>query len=171
VRKEEVDLSGLTLAQWTAALSERAPVPAGGALACVTAAGAAALASKVARLRGFSSLQLSELARSFLRAAEEDGENYAKAVTLGGEAKDACLDADREHLERAVEFLENLAELFPDLPSPLAADVAAAGRLGRAAARTLLVNLAVNASQWSERSAAGAIAEKLEELKARLEAV
>jgi hypothetical protein len=124
-------------------------VPAGGSLALVTLAGAAALAAKVERLGGGYPTELADLSAFFLDAAEEDAAAYA-ASSGGADARLRCLDAGLVHLEAALELLDRVGALFEGLPPHLSADVAAAGRLARASAQTLLVNVAVNSSQWSE---------------------
>lgn len=163
-------LSTLTLEAWARALAGPDPVPAGGALALVTLAGAAALGAKLAAIGGRDPAALSEVAGFFLEAAEEDAATYA-ATLAGGEAKLSCVDAGLHHLEAALEALERLQGLFDGLPPHLSADVAAAARLARASAQTLLVNLAVNASQWGD-CLAGPVFDRmlqdLGELKSRL---
>jgi hypothetical protein len=163
-------LSELPLAAWVETLAGRAPVPAGGALALATLAGAAALASKMARLAQADGRPFRESAHFFLRAAEEDGESYAEALARRKDAADRCLDRGMEHLERAVSFVEEVGTTFGEMAAHLKADVAAAAGLGRASARVLLVNLAVNVSQWSREAGNAAEASaRLEDLRERLE--
>jgi formiminotetrahydrofolate cyclodeaminase len=143
------EFAHLTLLDWVAALESRAPVPAGGALALVTLAGAAALAGKVLRIRQREASAYEGLSRLFLFAAGEDGDSYGAAKREGPAGMFRCLQAGLHHLETAVNLLEALGESFEDLPPGLAADMAASGRLAHAAAQTLLVNLAVNLAEWT----------------------
>ena len=162
-------LSDHTFEEWIEALARRSPTPAGGALALVSLAGAAALAAKVARLTGMGAEPFDTMARAFLEGATRDGESYAAAVRGGLAEVRACLSLGLEHLRSAVAFLESLGPLFSGLEPGLAADVAAAERIGRAAAQTCLVNLAVNLSAWSAAvDKAGELAVALKELRARL---
>lgn len=163
-------LRELPLGGWIEALLGNAPVPAGGALALTTLAGAAALTGKMARLRRIDDRFFSRLAEYFLSASEEDASNYAAALAGSEGALEHCLSVGAEHLERAVTFLEEVESAFPELPPAIAADVAAASGLGRAAARILLVNLAVNLSAWDAAANAAAISALLQELKGRLQA-
>lgn len=160
-----------TLGAWVDALARRDPVPAGGALALATLAGAAALAAKAARLSGRSPRPWEARAAALLREAERDGELYLRAVRGGAEAVQASLDASLEALEKAVGVIEDLAPLFSGVSPALAPDVAAAERLARAGAQTLAVNLAANLSAWAGRAPGlPAAAERWSGLRARLEA-
>jgi len=160
-----------TLGAWVRALARRDPVPAGGALALATLAGAAALAAKAARLSGRSPGAWEARAEDLLGEAERDGELYLRAVRGGPEGIQASLDASLEALEKAVGVVEDLAPLFTGVSPALAADVAAAERLARAGAQTLSVNLAANLSAWAGRaSGLPEAAERWAELRARLEA-
>ncbi len=141
-----------TLEEWIRALAVGTPTPAGGALALVSLAGAAALAAKVARLSGRDPTELEGLAGAFLKGAERDGAAYSAAVRGGADEVRACLSLTAGHVESALRLLELLAPLFDGLPASLAADVAAAERVSRAAARTCLMNLAVNLSEWAGRA-------------------
>lgn len=165
-------LASLSLAQWASSLAGPDPLPAGGALALVTLSGAAALGGKMAGIGGSDPQPLGDLAGFFLCAAEEDVARYA-AARGGGEAELSCLQAGLGHLRAALEALGLLSDLFDGLPAHLSADVAAAARLTRASAQTLVVNLAVNASQWSDslpRPELDRVLHEMGELKARLEA-
>jgi formiminotetrahydrofolate cyclodeaminase len=165
-------LTDRSLKSWIEALSHSVPVPAGGALALVTLAGSAALAAKVARIAGNGPGLYDRWAWGFLEAAQQDGEAYLAA--RHGTVADVrgCLALTTEHLEQAVELLESLAPLFEGLSPALKADAAAAERAARASACTLLVNLAVNLSQWTdEYPDLGESASNLAALKARLESV
>jgi formiminotetrahydrofolate cyclodeaminase len=162
-------LSDHTLEEWIQVLARRSPTPAGGALALVSLAGAAALSAKMARLGGQRTESFESLARAFLEGAARDGESYSAAARGGAAEKRACLSLTLEHLRSAVAFLESLGPLFSGAEPDLAADVAAAERIGRAAAETCLVNLAVNLSVWSEAAGGGAeFAAALQELRERL---
>jgi hypothetical protein len=163
-------LTDRTLRTWIDALSRETPVPAGGALALVTLAGSAALAAKVARLTGRDPDPYDHWAEGFLAGAERDGEAYLAA--RNGSAADvrACLALSVGHLESAVSFLESIEALFAGLSPALKADAAATERGGRASARTLLVNLAVNLSEWSERlPGLDQVASSLADLRRRLQ--
>jgi formiminotetrahydrofolate cyclodeaminase len=163
-------LTDRPLRNWIDALARETPVPAGGALALVTLAGSAALAAKVARLTGRDPDLYDHWAEGFLKGAERDGEAYLAA--RNGSAADirACLGLSVEQLESAVSFLESLEALFEGLSPALKADAAAAERGGRASARTLLVNLAVNLAEWSERvPGLDQVASSLADLQRRLQ--
>lgn len=131
------------------ALAGRAPLPAGGALALVTLSGTAALGAKMAGLGGIGTKPLEDLSAALLRAAEQDTAAYAAALT-GGAARLRCLEEGLCHLALALDALDRLGALFDGLPPHQSADVAAAARLARAGAQTLLVNLAVNLDEWSD---------------------
>ncbi len=160
-----------TLGAWVHALARRDPVPAGGALALATLAGAAALAAKAARLSGRPPGPWEERAAEFLREAKRDGELYLQAVRGGAGGIQASLDASLEALEKAVGAIEDLAPLFSGVSPALAADVAAVERLARAGAQILSVNLAANLSGWAGRAPGLPVAaERWTGLRARLEA-
>ena len=163
-------LAEMTLEGWIRALARETPTPAGGALALATLAGAAALCAKVAGLAGRPPGRLEGLAIAFLEGAERDGALYLAAVRGGNAEEAACLRAGGEDLERALDLLDEIGGLFAGLATSLAADVAAAERMSRAAARTLLVNLAVNLSEWSgSLPGSGRFAATLETLRGRLD--
>jgi hypothetical protein len=173
VREQETmkDLQNWSLAEWIGALARRDPVPAGGALALATLAGAAGLAAKAARLSGRPSRGWEDRARRFLAEAERDGPLYAAAARGGADAAKASLGATLDALEEAVCFLEDLAPLFGGLGPALAADAAAAERLARAGAQTLSLNLAANLSAWAARGPDfGTEAQRWLALRDRLEA-
>lgn len=160
-----------TMGAWVRALARQDPVPAGGALALATLAGAAALAAKAARLGGGPTERWEARAKDFLREADRDGALYLQAVRMGEEGVRACLEAGLEALEKAVGALEDLGDLFAGLSPALAADVAAAERLARAGAQTLSLNLAANLSAWAGCDAGLAgFAPRWAGLRARLEA-
>lgn len=164
-------MSGWTVEEWLHALGHRKPTPAGGALALMTLAGAAALAAKIARLAGRDPAAFDAWTGTFFAGAEGDGEAYRAAVREGAEGVGRCLGLGVDQATEAVGFLEALGPLFPALSPGLRADVAAAERLGRAAAQTLLVNLAVNLQAWAGRAdGLDSVAASLEALRARLEA-
>lgn len=164
------DLRNCTLEEWVRALARRDPVPAGGALALATLAGAAALAAKAARLSGDPSQGWEDRAGRFLAEAERDGPLYAAAARGGADAARASLGATLDALEEAVSLLEDLAPLFGGLGPSLAADAAAAERLARAGAHTLFLNLAANLSAWGARGPdVGAEAQRWLALQDRLE--
>ncbi len=167
-REKGLSLAQNTLAEWTRDLAGPRPTPAGGALALVSLAGAAALATKLARLLNEETRDLEEHAPWFLAAAEEDTTAYRRA-SRGGEGRRRCLEAQRDHLERALGLLDRVDGLFEKAPPALAADVTAAERIARAAARGLLLNLAVNLALWAdETDGLEPIAAELEGLRARL---
>lgn len=138
----------MTLADWISALAGPHPTPAGGALSLVSVAGASALGAKIARALHKPGEDLEELAAGLLAAALEDAEAYRKASRNVG-ARRRCLEIQVRHLERSIAVLDRLGALFPDAPPELAADVTAGERIARAAARGLLLNLAVNLSAWA----------------------
>lgn len=144
-------LGDQTLLAWVSALGGRGATPAGGALALVTLAGAAALAGKIVSIAGNDVGPLGALACSFVRAADEDGAAYERARKGGVTEACACLETELARLEQAVELLATIGTHFDGLRPELAADLAAAGRLARAAAQTLVTNWAVNLAQWAER--------------------
>lgn len=159
-------LSSLSLEDWLSALAGPRALPAGGALALVTLAGASALAAKVLGRCGGDAVALEAIADRFLAAAEEDAEGYARAAREGGGALSACLAVGIDHLEDSLSLAEVLGEAFGGVPAALAADLAAAEGLARASARALLVNLAVNLSEWSD---ALGDAPELESLRGRMD--
>lgn len=164
------DLRNCTLGEWVWALARRDPVPAGGALALATLAGASALAAKAARLSGQPSQGWEDRAEGFLSEAERDGPLYAEAARGDADAARTSLEATLGALEEAVSLLEDLAPLFGGLDPSLAADAAAAERLARAGAQTLSLNLAANLSAWSPRDPdLGALARLWHALRDRLE--
>lgn len=171
---EELGLEDLrlwSLGAWIHALARRDPVPAGGALALATLAGASALAAKTARLSGRPSERWEERAGNLLSEASRDGELYAHAVRGGSAEVRASLEATLGALEEAVCLLQELAPLFSGVGPALAADAAAAERLARAGARTLSVNLAANLEAWAERAPGlDELARRWAELRDRLEA-
>lgn len=165
------DLTSCTLGEWVWALARRDPVPAGGALALATLAGAAALAGKAARLSGHPARAWEERAGRFLAEAERDGPLYAAAARGDAEAARASVEATLGALEQAVTLLEDLAPLFDGLSPALAADAAAAERLARAGAQTLSLNLAANLSAWAARDPGlDGLAARWREVRGRLEA-
>ncbi len=158
------------LGPWIEALARRRPTPAGGALALVTLSGAAALVAKVSAIGGRPSGGFERLAADFLEAARLDAALYPRADAGPDEVR-AALEAEAAHLERGVEFLGALGEVFAGLPEALAADVAAGERLSRAACRTLLANLAVNLGRWCGRvDGLDGVAESVRRLRGELEA-
>lgn len=162
--------AGLSLEEWTALLASREPVPAGGALSLVTLASVAALAAKIVRLRGLDPLLFETAAPLFLQRADEDADAYRKATRERGGAEENCMEVGFGHLEAALRFLEALSDRFSGFPPTLAADLAACGRLARASADTLLLNLAVNLSAWTDRLERGdEMARRLDALRSRLE--
>ncbi len=164
------DVEEWHLGPWIEALARRRPTPAGGSLALVTLAGAAALTAKVSAIAGRPPAGFEGLAEGFLEAARLDAALYPRS-DAGPDAVRATLDAEAAHLERGVEFLRALGEVFPGLPEALAADVAAGERLSRAACRTLLANLAVNVGRWSETvDGLDGVVERLRRLRGELEA-
>lgn len=129
-------LAEYSLTQWVEALAGRRPTPAGGALAFVTLAGAAALAGKLARLTRADPCPWETRAARLLSLAEEDGEGY-----LRGEPP----EAEIRRLEEALDLLAGLASLAEAGLSPaLAADLAASRRLAHAAVGALCANLRHN---------------------------
>jgi len=157
------------LGHWIEALARGRPTPAGGSLALVTLAGAAALAAKVSAIAGLPAAGFEALAADFLGAARRDAALYPRADAGPDEVR-AALEREAVHLERGVEFLGVLGDVFPGLPEVLAADVAAGERLSRAACRTLLANLAVNLGRWSgEVDGLEGLARSLRRLREELE--
>jgi len=145
------DFDTWSLGDWLHALARQDPTPAGGALALVTLAGTAALAAKAARLAAVPAAGFEAAAHHFLKAAEVDSELFVEAARGEPEALRKSLQASLDDLSSATEFLEELGPLFPKLNPGLEADLSAAERLARAAARTLSVNVAVNLSSWTGR--------------------
>lgn len=165
-------LASSSLRTWIDALSRKEPTPAGGALALITLAGSAALVAKVARLSGREPVRFERMADGFLEAAESDSRTYREACRAGDAAMRDCLELGLRHLSEAVEFLESVATVFEGLSPALSADVAAAERAGRASARTLFVNLAVNVSEWSSvKDGLETVTSELRRLSVRLEEI
>ncbi len=158
------------LGDWIAALAGSSPTPAGGALALVTLAGAAALAAKLARLAGdHDPDRHRERADRFLRAAGDDARGYGPAARRGGAAARAFLGQGLAQAEAAVALLDDLAGLGPRVPAPARPDVTAAAGLAREGARVLVANLRANLDAWAPRLApAGPLAERVAGLEARL---
>jgi hypothetical protein len=168
-RRGGTDVEHWDLGNWIEALARRRPTPAGGSLALVTLAGAAALTAKVSAIAGGPPGGFERLAADFLEAARLDAALYPRADARP-EAVRAALEGEVAHLERGVEFLGALGEVFAGLPEALVPDVAAGERLSRAACRTLLANLAVNLGRWSGRvDGLDGVAESVRRLRGELE--
>jgi formiminotetrahydrofolate cyclodeaminase len=166
------NLSELTLLGWVSALGGKTPVPAGGALSLVTLSGASSLAEKVVRNLGRDSSALEGLSLLFLLAASEDAASYAAARKEGPDAARRCLETGLRHLETTLDLLGVLSVSFDEIPPPLVADMAAAGRLARASAETLIANLAVNLTEWERNLGPGdaeSIRQRLSAIKLRLD--
>ncbi len=143
------------LGEWLEALASPAPTPAGGALAFVTLAGAAALAAKAARAGGGAPGRFVTWMRTFLAGAAEDARGYPEAAAGPPEARVRFLVQGLERLEGAVDFAEELAELAARVRGGLGPDVAAAARLAREAVGVLAQNLAYNLEAWAVGGAWG----------------
>ena len=141
----------LRLDEWIERLGGEAPTPAGGALALVTLAGAAALVGKVARLAGVGPERLVGLARGLLAAAEEDARGYPRARSGGGAPARAFLARGADRVEQALEIVRAAGELRGRVAPDVAADLGAAEGLARQAAEVLLANLEVNLAAWAGR--------------------
>ncbi len=144
-------MHSLRLDEWIESLGGEAPTPAGGALALVTLAGAAALTGKVARLAGRAPDRLLGLARGLLAAADEDTRGYPRARCGGGAPARAFLSRGADRVEEALEIVRAAGELRPRVGPDVAADLEAAEGLARQAAEVLLTNLEVNLSAWAGR--------------------
>ena len=140
---------------WLEALASPAPTPAGGALAFVTLAGAAALAAKAARAGGGAPGRFVAWIRVFLEGAVEDAGGYAEAASGPPEARMRFLAQGLERLEGAAAFVDELGELAARVRGALGPDVVAAGRLAREAAGVLAENLAFNLGAWAVGGAWG----------------
>ena len=157
------------LGHWLEALARERPTPAGGSLALVTLAGAAALVAKVSAIAGRPAAGFEALAADFLEGARRDAVLYPRADAGPDEVR-AALEGEAVQLERGVEFLEALGQVFPGLSEALVADVVAGERLSRAACRTLLANLAVNLGRWSGQvDGLEGVARSLRRLRGELE--
>ncbi len=140
---------------WFEALASPAPTPAGGALAFVTLAGAAALAAKAARAGGGAPGRFVAWIRVFLEGAVEDAGGYVEAASGSPEARVRFLAQGLERLEDAAVLVDELDKLAARVRGSLAPDVAAARRLAREAARVLAENLAFNLGAWAVGGAWG----------------
>ncbi len=139
------------LGKWIEELGGEAPTPAGGALALVTLAGAAALVGKVARLAGRGPDPFPGLARGLLAAADEDARGYPRARSGGGDPARAFLARGADRVEEALVIVRAARELRGRVGPEVAADLEAAEGLARRAAEVLLSNLEVNLSAWAGR--------------------
>jgi formiminotetrahydrofolate cyclodeaminase len=157
------------LGSWLDELAAEAPVPAGGHAAAVTAAIAAALVEKVARIVAASPrlpdrLSLAVRARhtahglrdEALRAGRDDDAAYGTMMAArrleraGGPSAAGTVAATLETqlvLLRSASGIAGLArDLLPAASAPLRADLRTALRLARAAAHAALGNARVNAA-------------------------
>jgi hypothetical protein len=134
----------LDLWKWLKLLASHDPTPAGGSLALATLAGAAALASKCARLSGASHAGYDGFASDFQNFAGQDCEIYS-ALTSDDEAKirHAILES-LGHAQAALEFLELSSASKVYFKPVLLPDLNAALTLAATSANILLDNLEAN---------------------------
>lgn len=163
-------LGSLTLAQFIHLVGSKTPAPGGGAVACSTGATAAAIAKMVveyslgkknlsdhqpALQRSAAALQ--RLADVFLLLADEDAAAYGLVNELSrlpeqdprrlaeySGALEAALQAPRAALAASIDLLRLVSELAPMTNRHLRSDLAIAGVLGEAAARSAWWNVRVN---------------------------
>lgn len=163
-------LGSLTLVDYLRQVGSKTPAPGGGAVACATGATAAAIAKMVVEYslgkknlaehqpaleRAASALtRLSEL---FLLLADEDAAAYGlvnelsrlpesdprRAAEYAG-ALEAALQAPRAALAAAIDLLALVFDLSRITNRHLRSDLAIAGVLGEAAARSAWWNVSVN---------------------------
>ncbi len=159
-----------TLEQFADALAARTPVPGGGAVAAVTAAHAAALASMVVEftlgkpkfaaaeeLNRTALIRLTALRHHALELADRDAEAYGALNALWKLPKDspqraalwedavmAAIRAPQAILELAAEVSGCCTALRDRTSATLASDLAIALDLARVAARAAAHNVAVN---------------------------
>ncbi len=138
---------GEGLGEWLGALANDRPTPAGGALAWVTLAGAAALAAKLAELNGRHGTGLLGAVRGFADAARHDAEGFAAARTPAERA--AFLERCVEDLEGVDRFLAEVRQARKGCGRPgLRADWEAVERLAEAAWEVLWENARANEEAW-----------------------
>jgi len=135
------------LEPWLGALANDRPTPAGGALAWITLAGAAALAAKLAGLDGRNGAGLVAAARRFAEAARHDAEGFAAARTP--EERAAFLERCVKDLEGVVRFVAEVRRGRRACGRPgLRADWDAVERLAEAAWEVLWENARLNEEAW-----------------------
>ncbi len=157
------------LGAWIAALAGPAPTPAGGALALVSLAGAAALGAKLARLAGDDPGPYRERADGFLAAAGDDARGYGPAARRRGAVARAFLGTGIAQAKTAVALIEDLAGLATRVPAAVRPDVGAAAGIARESARVLVANLRANLDAWGpDLAPAGPLAADVAGLEARL---
>lgn len=152
---------------WISALGSNKPLPAGGALALVTLAGAAALTAKVARTAGLPASEFIEFSGAFQRFADEDCRLYVDASTADPSKLRTAAETSLHHLETAHSFPEAAGQLTNKVGQALQGDLEAAIWLSMTASIVLANNLKENLALWGMRCAELAdIAKRIEELEA-----
>jgi formiminotetrahydrofolate cyclodeaminase len=133
-----VPYAELTIAQFLDALGERSPAPAGGSAIAVAAALAAGLVELTARFSGDNDAvaESARLRDRLLALADEDAAAFAEYMrTRGEEARSRTVDVPLE-LAEAAAAVARLGERLERAGNPrLVGDAAAAGLIGRSAAR------------------------------------
>lgn len=176
-------LGSLTLSEYLRQVGSKTPAPGGGAVACATGATAAAIARMVVEYSlGKKNLAehqpaleraaaaLARLSDLFLLLADEDAaayglvnelsrlpENDARRVAEYAGALEAALQAPRAALAAAIDLLALVQELAPITNRHLRSDLAIAGVLGEAAARSAWWNVRVNLPGISDATRRAAI--------------
>jgi formiminotetrahydrofolate cyclodeaminase len=134
----------LEIRRWLEQLSSNDPTPAGGSLALVTLAGAAALASKCARLSGADHWDFDVFAADLSRYAVEDCGAYDALVSGDEGVALSAVKMSLTHVGRALELVELASGLQGGCSAPLMPDLRAASSLAVNATEVLLDNLEGN---------------------------
>lgn len=124
------------------------PTPAGGSLALLTLAQAAALSAKLMKIEKKPHAEMENLAVDFVVFAEEDAALYLKALKGTGVEREELLREGERHISKARKFLEKIIAAKNSAPSFAAPDYDAVIILGQAALTVLAGNLKVNAGMW-----------------------
>jgi len=130
------------LDRWLMTIAKTDPTPAGGSLALVTLAGAAALASKCSRLSGMEYELFDKYAELMSEFSAEDARLYKNFTKGGKEEALAAVEAGLLHIHSAIGLCEELKKL--EVKESLRLDSDAAFSLAFESALVLLKNFGNN---------------------------
>lgn len=135
---------------WFSRFLGPSPTPAGGSLALLTLAEAAALSVKLFRLAGRPQGEMENFAVDFVVFAEEDASFYLQALKGTGADREDLLKAGERHMSKAAKFLEKIRTARKTATPLSAPDYDAVITLGEAALKVLEVNLKANEHLWGK---------------------